>query len=190
MIRPLLHNTTYIPHFTRLLLLYLHIITITPSTPSTSSTPTSSTFLMPTLLTPTPSTPSTSIPSTLTPSMPTFSTLTPLSPTCLTLSTSIEQFYKAVYALLFHFKRDQSSNTTDIITFFKITRFVGVDYLQSFTIFNSKHNLQSAVVYKLRGFLSSCAWNSSESQILTLLYYASYGKITNNDKLVFFANDL
>ena len=46
------------------------------------------------------------------------------------------------------------------------------------------------MVYTLRDFLNSCASESFESRVLILLHYAGYGKITNNDKLVFFADNV
>ena len=101
----------------------------------------------------------------------------------------MEQFYKAVYALLFHFERDQIGGAIDTVTFFEIARSLKLDYPQSFTIPDSQCSPESAVVHELKGFLSSCVRDSSESHVLILLHYAGHGKKTNNDKSVFLADD-
>lgn len=101
--------------------------------------------------------------------------------------------YQNVYALSFHFARDQTGGAEDSATFVNMARSLGVETPQVFTIPNpgneSRAGPEYAVEQKLWNFLISCAPpKKSEARELVLLHYAGHGMINKNDELVFSAD--
>lgn len=101
--------------------------------------------------------------------------------------------YQNVYALSFHFTRDQTGGAEDSATFVSMVRSLGVETPQVFTIpdLGKESGLgpEYQVGQKLWTFLNSCAPpTKSEARALVLLHYAGHGKIDRNEELVFFAD--
>ncbi|MCJ1346354.1 hypothetical protein MMC31_004570, partial [Peltigera leucophlebia] len=103
--------------------------------------------------------------------------------------------YKSVYALSFHFARDQTGGNKDSATFASMARSLGVEAPQVFTIPDAGNESRAgpgpeyAVGQKLWSFLISCAPpKNSEARVLVLLHYAGHGMIDKNEELVFFAD--
>lgn len=101
--------------------------------------------------------------------------------------------YQNIYALSFHFARDQTGGAEDSATFVGMARSLGVETPLVFTIPDpgneSRAGPEYAVGQRLWNFLISCAPPmKSEARVLVLLHYAGHGMIDKNEELVFFAD--
>lgn len=101
--------------------------------------------------------------------------------------------YQNVYALSFHFARDQTGFAEDSAAFVSIARSLGVNNPQVFTILDSGTESgkgpEYQVVQKVWDFIDSCAPpKSSEARVLILLHYAGHKLIDKKDELVLLAD--
>lgn len=100
--------------------------------------------------------------------------------------------YQNVYALSFHFARDQTGSAEDSATFVNMARSLGVENPQVFIIPDSgkeRSGPENKVFQKLYNFLVCCVPpTNSKARVLLLLHYAGHGKINQNEELIFFAD--